>query len=99
MLCEFGGGDPARTRRLYGSYVEAGGPGRVSRRGDFSMVVAQIGHIGERAIATWLAPDTSGAERDRLAPRIEEFVSAAVTRTVIDGILAALTARGPSSTP
>jgi Ser/Thr protein kinase RdoA (MazF antagonist) len=91
VLCEFGADDPARIGRLYRSYVEAGGPGCVSRREDFSMVVAQLGHIGEMAVATWLAPDTSAAERDRLAPRIEEFVSTAVTRAVIDGILAVVT--------
>jgi aminoglycoside phosphotransferase (APT) family kinase protein len=91
VLCEFGADDPARIRRLYGSYVEAGGPGCVSRREDFSMVVAQLGHIGEMAVATWLAPDTSAAERERRAPRIEEFVSTAVTRAVIDGILAVVT--------
>jgi hypothetical protein len=91
LLCEFGADDPIRIRRLYRSYVEAGGPGRVSRREDFSMVVAQLGHIGEMAVATWLAPDTSAAERDGRAPRIEEFVSTAVTRAVIDGILAIVT--------
>jgi Ser/Thr protein kinase RdoA (MazF antagonist) len=91
VLCEFGAGDPARTRRLYRTYVEAGGPGRVSRREDFSMVVAQLGHIGEKAIATWLAPGASAADRDRAALRVQEFVSTAVTRNVIDGILSVLT--------
>jgi aminoglycoside phosphotransferase (APT) family kinase protein len=90
-LCEFGVGDPARVRGLYRSYVEAGGPGRVSDRGDFSMVIAQLGHLGEMAIAAWLAPDTRAAERDRQALRIEEFVSTALSRAAIDGVLNALT--------
>jgi hypothetical protein len=90
VLCEFTACAPERTRELYGAYVAAGGPGRVERPGDFSMVIAQIGHIGEAAIATWLDPATPAAERERQVPRIEEFVTVAVTRDVIAGILAAL---------
>jgi Ser/Thr protein kinase RdoA (MazF antagonist) len=89
-LFEFGAGDPARTRSLYRSYVDAGGPGRVSRRAHFSMAIAQLGHIGEMGIAAWLAPDTSAAERDLWALRIEEFASSTLTPWVIDDILAAL---------
>ena len=74
------------ARELYDAYVGAGGPGRVERPGDFSMVIAQIGHIGESAIATWLDPGTSAAERERQVPRIEEFVTVAVTRDVIAGV-------------
>ena len=90
VLFEFGADDPERIDTLYRGYLEAGGPGRVSRREDFSMAIAQIGHIGERAIAAWLAPETPVAERDRWVPRIEEFVTLALTRPEIDGILAAL---------
>lgn len=91
LLYEFGAGDPARVRTLYRSYMESGGPGRVSRRGDFSMAIAQLGHLGELAIAASLASDASAGERDRQVLRIEEFVSAALTRAVIDDILSALT--------
>ena len=90
VLCEFAVSDPVRARALYRAYVEAGGPGRVSARGDFSMVIAQIGHIGESAIATWLDPAEPEAERERQVARIDEFVSFALTRAQIDGILAAL---------
>jgi Ser/Thr protein kinase RdoA (MazF antagonist) len=90
VLCEFGADEAARAEALYRSYVDAGGPGRVRGRGDFSMVIAQIGHIGESALATWLDPGTPAAERDRQVPRIEEFVTLAVTREVIDGVLAAV---------
>ena len=89
-LFEFGAGDPARIRELYRSYAGAGGPGRVSRRGDFSMAIAQIGHIGEMGIAAWLAPGAPAGERDVWVPRIEEFVTLMLTRAQIDGILAAL---------
>ena len=54
------------------------------------MVIAQIGHIGESAIATWLDPAEPEAERERQVARIDEFVSFALTRAQIDGILAAL---------
>ena len=90
MLCEFSAGDPGRSRALYEAYVDAGGPGRVSSPGDFSQVIAQIGHIGEATIEIWLDPATPAAERDRQVPRIEEFVTLAVTRDVIRGILAAI---------
>ncbi len=91
VLFEFGADDPARTRSLYRGYLEADGPGRVSRREDFSMAIAQLGHIGERTIAAWLDPETAAAERERWALRIEEFVSSTLTHPVIDGILVALT--------
>ena len=90
VLFEFGADEAARTRTLYRTYVEAGGPGRVSQPGDFSMVIAQLGHIGERAISIWLDPHTPGAERDRQVPRIEEFVAVPFTREWIDRILAAV---------
>jgi hypothetical protein len=32
-LFEFGGGDRSRTADLYGSYLDAGGPGRVDGYG------------------------------------------------------------------
>ena len=90
VLCEFGADEAERAQAVYRSYVDAGGPGRVTRREDFSMVIAQISHIGEAALATWLDPGTPAAERDRQVPRIEEFVTLAVTREVIDGVLAAV---------
>ena len=97
-LFEFGANDAARTRALYRSYVEAGGPGRVSRRGDFSMAIAQVGHIGEMGIAAWLAPDTPAGEREVWVPRIEEFLSLMLTRALIDDILAALQDDEPDCT-
>jgi hypothetical protein len=53
-------------------------------------VIAQLGHIGETAIATWLDPMTPSDEQARQVPRIEEFVTLALTRARVDGILAAL---------
>ena len=90
VLFEFGPGDPVRTRGLHRAYLEGGGPGRVSRREDFSMTIAQLGHIGEMAISAWLDPVTPDAERERWAGRIDEFTSSTLTRADIDDILRAV---------
>jgi Ser/Thr protein kinase RdoA (MazF antagonist) len=91
VLFEFGLGSAERTRTLYGAYVEAGGPGRIDRRGNFSMLVAQLGHIGENACLRWLDPDESDAERDRQVARAEEFMAMPLTRSAIDELLDAVT--------
>jgi phosphotransferase family enzyme len=67
VLFEFGNGDPARARTLDGAYRAAGGPARVCGRGDFSMLIAQLGHIVEWSIRRWLDPATPPAERQRQA--------------------------------
>ena len=90
VLWEFALGDPERARRLHGAYVAAGGPGRVERRADFSMLIAQIGHIGESTLDTWLDPATAPAERERQVERIAEFVEGDLTRAVIDRLLTAI---------
>ena len=70
---------PERARALYRAYLEAGGPGRIDRRGNFSMLIAQLGHIGEDACARWLDPGESEAERERQEARVEEFVTLPLT--------------------
>jgi hypothetical protein len=55
------------------------------------MTIAQLGHLGELAIAASLASHTSDSERARQALRVENFVSDALTRAAIDDILSALT--------
>jgi hypothetical protein len=80
---------------LYTAYVDGGGPGRVDRHGDFSTVIAQVGHIGENACEAWLAAD-SPHERERNVGRVHEFASdRPLTRSVIDGILAAIEGVAP----
>jgi hypothetical protein len=92
VLVEFAGGDPARARALHEAYVAAGGPGRVVRPGQFSMVIAQIGHIGARACARWLAPGATTVEREAAAELVDEVVGdRALTR---DGIALLLDAVG-----
>jgi thiamine kinase-like enzyme len=90
ILYEFGCGDAGRTSALYTAYVEAGGPGRVDRRGNFSTVIAQLGHIGENSCQAWLTAD-SPHERERNVGRVHEFAGdRPLTRSVIDGILDAI---------
>ena len=70
---EFGAGDPDRITALLGAYTAAGGPGRLDRPSRCSMVIAQLGHIGERCCRLWLEAGTA-AERVRAAAGVEEFV-------------------------
>lgn len=49
VLFEYSRGESDRSRRLYDAYITGGGPGRVRDPGDFSMLIAQLGHIGEIA--------------------------------------------------
>ena len=91
VLFEFALGNPQRARALYRAYLDAGGPGRIDRRGSFSMLIAQLGHIGEDACARWLDPGESEAERERQEVRVEEFIALPLTRDAIDGLLAVTT--------
>ena len=70
VLFEFGGERPVRARGLYSAYVDAGGPGRIDRPGNFSMAIAQTGHIAEMDCEAWLDPASSPAERERRVPRV-----------------------------
>lgn len=86
-LVEFGAGDPTRIRTLYESYLQAGGPGRVSSRGDFSMLIAQLGHICQIACLDWLDPAARGTDREHSAERFAEFVDRPYTRAGLELIL------------
>jgi Ser/Thr protein kinase RdoA (MazF antagonist) len=84
LLFEYAYTDADRTRAMYDAYVAAGGPGRVTDRHDFSMAVAQLGHILEISCRRWLAsPD----ERPLNEMRVAEFVAKPMSRRIIDGIL------------
>jgi Phosphotransferase enzyme family len=87
---EFGYGDGDRARELYGEYRRCGGPGRIERRGDFSMTIAQLGHINEMSCLIWLDPAESDAERKRQAARFNESVEMPLTVAVIDELLDAV---------
>src|SRR5258706_11782912 len=78
VLFEYGCGDPGRVRALYEAYIDAGGPGRIERPGHFSMVISQIGHIGELSCRRWLDPPLA-ADPEPNAARPDEVVAQPVT--------------------
>ena len=78
----------------------AGGPATVRRRGHFSMLIAQLGHITEIAAADWLEPNVRSPSRADSAAWISEVLDEPHTRTVLDSLLAALgAATGPARGP
>ena len=89
VLFEYGLDDPNRVRRIYDSYVESGGPGRIQEAGDFSMLIAQLGHIFEWACTRWIGA-SSEADRARAGDSIREFARRPVTRDVVDRLLHAV---------
>jgi Ser/Thr protein kinase RdoA (MazF antagonist) len=90
VLFEFGLGVAERVQALYDAYVENGGPGRIERPADFSMLVAQLGHIGEDACSRWLDPNLSDVERERQSVRAAEFLALPLTRASVEETLALL---------
>jgi hypothetical protein len=90
VLFEFSCGQATRARDLYDAYLDSGGPGRIDRPGNFSMVIAQISHIGEIGCARWLDPARRD-QRERNAGRVEEFVTESITRQTISDLLDAVT--------
>jgi hypothetical protein len=90
VLFEFARGNARRARSLYDAYVDAGGPGRIDRPGNFSMAIAQIAHIAEHDCERWLDPAASTLDRERSARRFAEFISRPLTRAVIDELLDAV---------
>ncbi|TQM65111.1 phosphotransferase enzyme family protein [Humibacillus xanthopallidus] len=90
VLFEFGDDDPARARTIHTAYLDGGGPGRVTRRGHFTMLVAEQAHIGQLACSRWVGASDE-AERERLAAWFLEIPEDPVTLARIDRILAAVT--------
>ncbi len=89
VLFEFARDDLARARALVSAYREAGGPGAVARRGNFSMLIAQLGHITEIAATDWLQPSDRSPERADAAAWIAEVLDDPHTRERLDRLLAA----------
>ena len=90
VLFEFGDDDPERARLVHAAYVDAGGPARVSRRGHFTMLVAEQAHITTYACARWIG-ESDVAERARLEAWFRETPEDPVTLARIDRVLAAVT--------
>ncbi len=94
VLFEFGRTDPGRARALSRAYREAGGPARVDRRGHFSMLVAQLGHITEAAAMDWLEPNSRSPDRADAAVWIAETLDDPHYPDVLDRLLRAVSPLG-----
>lgn len=90
VLFEFGRTDPGRARALTQAYAAAGGPGAVTRRADFSMLVAQLGHITYSAAQDWLRPGASPPQRAQSQALVREALDDLHSRVVLDALLAAV---------
>jgi Ser/Thr protein kinase RdoA (MazF antagonist) len=90
VLFEFARADSGRARALTGAYREAGGPATVNRRGHFSMLIAQLGHITEIAATDWLKPNPRSPERADSAAWIGEVLEEPHTRELLESILGAV---------
>jgi aminoglycoside phosphotransferase (APT) family kinase protein len=87
VLFEFGRTDSGRARALTDAYRGAGGPAVVDRRGHFSMLVAQLGHITEIAATDWLQPTTRSPDRADSEAWISEVFDEPHTRALLETIL------------
>ena len=90
VLFEFGRGDPGRARELTDAYRETGGPARLDRRGHFSMLIAQLGHITEIAATDWLTPNPRSPDRADSEAWISEVFDEPHTRELLDTLLRAV---------
>jgi Ser/Thr protein kinase RdoA (MazF antagonist) len=89
VLFEFARSDPGRARALTGAYQDAGGPATVNRRGHFSMLIAQLGHITQTAATDWLTPNPRSPQRADAAAWIGETLDEPHTREALETILRA----------
>jgi hypothetical protein len=69
------------------AYEEAGGPATVDRRGHFSMLIAQLGHITETAATDWLQPNVRSPDRADAAAWVAEVLDDPHTRGLLDTLL------------
>jgi Ser/Thr protein kinase RdoA (MazF antagonist) len=93
LLIDFAWGDAARMQALFGSYVDAGGPGRLKGRGTFTMVIAQFGHFWESAVVTYLAPSATAEQKTHSVERADLQLRQPLRVHDVDDILDALAGR------
>jgi Ser/Thr protein kinase RdoA (MazF antagonist) len=89
VLFEFARTDPGRVRALTAAYLDAGGLATVTRRGHFSMLIAQLGHITEMAATDWLKPNARSPNRADSTAWIGEVLEEPHTRELLETILVA----------
>jgi Ser/Thr protein kinase RdoA (MazF antagonist) len=87
VLLDFWGGDGDRAASLYGSYLAAGGPGRVRGRASFTMVIAQFGHFWENAVRDYVAPGATAATQEHSIERITEALQMSLRVHHLDEML------------
>lgn len=81
-----GAADHTRGKDLLEAYAAAGGPGRLTGPGSFSMVVAVLGHLAALSASRWLsAPDP--ASQDVATSLMMELLDRPLTGEVVDGLL------------
>lgn len=97
VLFGFAYDDTGRARALIDAYRQAGGRAAVNRRGHFSMLIAQLGHIAEIAAADWLTPNPRSPQRTDSAAWIGEMLDEPHTRELLDTLLAAVCTGDTSS--
>jgi Ser/Thr protein kinase RdoA (MazF antagonist) len=90
VLFEFARADSGRARALTNAYRQAGGPATVNRRGHFSMLIAQLGHITEIAATDWLRPNPRSPDRADSAAWIGEVLDEPHTRELLKTLLGAV---------
>ena len=90
VLAEFCSESAGRAASLHEAYVDEGGPGRVRRPEDFSMAIAQLGHILEWQCENWLRARSPEA-RQHAEGAIEELLTRPLTREVIERVLDGVT--------
>lgn len=89
VLFEFMDGEAERARTLYSAYITAGGPGRVTTPGHFTMLLATQAHIAHLAASKWVG-ERDEHERCRLEAWFREMLDDPVTLPKIEDILSAL---------
>jgi Ser/Thr protein kinase RdoA (MazF antagonist) len=90
LLFEFARSDAGRARELMAAYRAAGGQAVVTGRGDFSMLIATLGHVTELAGSDWLTPNVRSPDRADSAAWICEVLDEPHTREALDSLLAAV---------
>ncbi len=91
VMFDFTVDNPERSRQLHDAYVEAGGPGRLTERSTFSMLIAQFGHFYESAAEEWLDPESSEEDKKHAIGRFDELFSSRLTLDRLDEFLDAVT--------
>lgn len=94
VLFEFARRDAGRARALMAAYTAGGGPARLTGPGDFSMLIAQMGHCVELAAGDWLTPTVRNPDRSGAEAWIGEIIGDPHTRAVLTGLLTSVAEPG-----